>query len=230
VSIPLGDLERDTGVWSASSGRKGGIVTDWVALAGIGGTAFGAFTTQAFTAWTKRGDRKHTSQLDFEKRIWEAKSAALVEIIAKCQRLKDATDVDPPGGPSPSDTHREGRRRTLVLMEFDAIGIDLYGGVGANLLAYADKSVNKPVATLSKLLSHEYSQVMGQVKNLEELREEMDAVLADGGVSMRRFDELQADLNEAEKRLGNESTLDVDKVEKLCSEILNAARKNLRGE
>lgn len=203
---------------------------DWVAIAGIAGTAFGAFTTQAFNAWTKRGDRKHASQLDFEKRVWEAKSAALVEIITKCQRLKDATDVDPPGGPSPSDTTRESRRRMLVLLEFDAIDIDLYGGVGSNLLAYADESVNVPVATLSKLLSHEYAHVMRQVTNLDELREEMDEFIAGEGGSGKRFDELRNAIDEAELRLGNESTLDVNKVEKLCSEILHAARKNLRGE
>jgi hypothetical protein len=204
-------------------------VLDWVALAGIGGTAFGSFTTQALNAWTKRGDRKHTSQLDFEKRIWEAKSAALVEIIAKCQQLKDATDVDPPGGPEPLDTDRAGRRRRLVLLEFDAIGLDLYGGVGANLLAYADKSVTQPVATLSKLLSYEYTRVAIQVVRVQHLQEEIDEFVSGGGGSGKRFDELQAELGEAEMHLGNDSALDVDKVAKLCREILEAARKNLRG-
>lgn len=118
----------------------------------------------------------------------------------------------------------------LVLLEFDAIDIDLYGGVGSNLLAYADESVNVPVATLSKLLSHEYAHVMRQVTNLDELREEMDEFIAGEGGSGKRFDELRNAIDEAELRLGNESTLDVNKVEKLCSEILHAARKNLRGE
>jgi hypothetical protein len=168
--------------------------------------------------------------LDFEKRVWEAKSAALVEIITKCQRLKDATDVDPPSGPSPSDTNRESRRRMMVLLEFDAIGIDLYGEVGSNLLAYADESVNVPFATLSKLLSHEYTQVLRQVTNFEDLREEMDDFIESENGSGQRFDELREAIDEAELRLGNESTLDVKKVEKLCSKILDAARKNLRGE
>lgn len=201
-----------------------------MAIAGIGGTAFGAFTTQAFNAWTKRGDRKHASQLDFEKRVWEAKSAALVEVIAKCQRLKDAADVDPPGGPSPSDTGRDGRRRVQVLMEFGAIGRDLYGGAGASLLAYADQSVTKPVAALSKLLSHEYTKVISQAGYLEYLQEELESIIDGGGGSAKYFDELQESIGEAEVRLGGESTLDVEEVEKLCSEILQAARKNLRGE
>ncbi|BBX06931.1 hypothetical protein [Mycolicibacterium aichiense] len=203
---------------------------DWVAIAGISGTAFVAITSQAVNALMKRGDRKHESQLDFEKRVWEAKSAALVEIVTKCQRLKDAADVDPPGGPSPSDTRRDGRRRVQVLMEFGAIGRDLYGGAGASLLAYADQSVTKPVAALSKLLSHEHTKVISQAGYLEYLQEELESMIDSGGGSAKRFDELQEEIDDAEVRIGSESTLNVDEVEKLCSEILGAARRNLRGE
>ncbi|STZ80749.1 Uncharacterised protein [Mycolicibacterium aichiense] len=115
-------------------------------------------------------------------------------------------------------------------MEFGAIGRDLYGGAGASLLAYADQSVTKPVAALSKLLSHEHTKVISQAGYLEYLQEELESMIDSGGGSAKRFDELQEEIDDAEVRIGSESTLNVDEVEKLCSEILGAARRNLRGE
>ena len=34
-------------------------------------------------ALTKRGDRRYAVSLEFEKRVWEAKSSARLELIAK---------------------------------------------------------------------------------------------------------------------------------------------------
>lgn len=204
-------------------------MVDWVALAGIGGTLFGAVITQAFNAWTSRQDRKHSSSLEFEKRVWESKSAALVEIIAKCQRLLDAADVDPPSGPSSSDSSRESQRRRAVLLAVNEIGMDLYGGMGGSLLAYGHESVIKPVATLSKFLSHEYMQVIRQVKVVEAIQERVSEFIDGGGGTAGEFYQIMSDLERAEADLGDLSTLDVSRVEKLCIEIRDAARKDLRG-
>lgn len=203
-------------------------MADWVALAGIASTALVAVAAQVGTALTKRVDRKQAFQLDFDKRVWEAKSAALVSVIAKCQRLKDATDVDPPGGPSPRDTNREARRKLLVIQEFDAIGLDLYGGTGADLLAYADESVRKPFAELSKLISHEYVQQMERLVEIESIKRAKESAVdeADFDVSASlRQQEVKAEI-----ALGNASTLEVDALAKLCDQILEAARKDLRGK
>lgn len=202
-------------------------MVDWVALAGIGSTAAVGLGAQLGTALTKRGDRKHASQLDFDKRVWEAKSAALVSVIAKCERLRDAVDVDPPGGRSPVDQSRDARRRQLVLTTFDRIGLGLQSGDGADLLAYASKPVTEKVAKLTKLLSYEYVQQLDYIDTLGDVRVEIESA-----IDNQNF-ELAAALRQREREiqtsLGNVSNLDVDAVKKLCDEIIAAARKDLRG-
>ena len=47
-----------------------------------------AVLTLVINALTKRGDRRSAASLEFEKRVWEAKSSARLELIAKCERTQ----------------------------------------------------------------------------------------------------------------------------------------------
>ena len=42
-----------------------------------------AVLTLVITALTQRGDRRYAVSREFEKRVWEAKSSARLELIAK---------------------------------------------------------------------------------------------------------------------------------------------------
>jgi hypothetical protein len=63
-------------------------------LAGIGGTAFGALSTQVAAAWTKRGDRKHEVNLAFDERVWEDKKTVLIGVIATLSEMRRACEPD----------------------------------------------------------------------------------------------------------------------------------------
>ncbi len=113
------------------------------------------------------------------------------------------------------------------MREVAALGPDLYDGIGADLLAYADESVTKPFAALSKLIRHEYSGIWLSLEFVdlhvsakEEARQREDnkAVMA----------HLRKQIA-AETEAGRKSTLDVDTLVDLCDRILTAARKDLRG-
>lgn len=204
-------------------------MADWVALAGIASTALVAVAAQVGTALTTRGDRKHTSQLDFEKRVWEAKSAALVSVIAKCQRLKDATELHPSDVPVSADPFNivDPSRKFKTMREIAALGPDLYDGIGADLLAYADESVTKPFAELSKLIRHKYAEIWISL-------EFVDLHAKARGEAKQRGDDkaVVAHLSKqiaAETKAGRKSDLDVDALVDLCDRILYAARKDLRG-
>lgn len=200
-------------------------MADWVALAGIASTAFVAVAAQVGTAATKRGDRKHASQLDFNKRVWDSKSAALVSVITQCQFLKDAADVDLPDIRS---TYRDPRRRRgSVVMACEELG-NLYDGIGADLLAFADKSVAKPFAEVSKLVNRERSQHHSLLLRIQRRKtEEAQAVDEMDSEASNRFRNFEA---AAQSVLGDASTLDVDALVKLCDQTIDAARKDLRGK
>ncbi|MFV8245674.1 hypothetical protein [Mycolicibacterium peregrinum] len=54
---------------------------DWTAIVSVSSSAAVALTTLVVNALSKRGDRQHASTLEFEKRVWETKSAALLDLI-----------------------------------------------------------------------------------------------------------------------------------------------------
>jgi hypothetical protein len=60
------------------------LTTGMVALAGIAGTV----SAPVVSALTKFGDRKHERKLKFEKRAWEDKKSALIDIIKKMSDIR----------------------------------------------------------------------------------------------------------------------------------------------
>ena len=105
---------------------------DWIALASVISSAIVAALTLVFNAATKRGDRKHATSLEFEKRVWETKSTALLTLIGMCDSIRSAIRAD-------TDTERN---QAEIFKEFDK---NYFRLSRAELLAYAAKSVNEPV-------------------------------------------------------------------------------------
>ncbi len=63
-------------------------------LAGIAGTAFGAVTGPAAIALTRRADRKHEANLDFEKRARQDKQQALIRIFGTLSEMRRACEPE----------------------------------------------------------------------------------------------------------------------------------------
>jgi hypothetical protein len=117
-------------------------------------------------------------------------------------------------------------------MRFDEMGMDLRDEPGAALLAYADKSVRDPANRLSTTLSREISDNWSAVMEIQRLGEEIRRLREETKAEDEDFipgARLIVQKYEAEIDLGQHSTLDVDEIDKLCDNILDAARKDLRG-
>ena len=74
-------------------------VMDAVAIVSVAISGGVALATLVFNWLMRRGDREHTSSLEFEKRVWERKSTALLDLVAQCQAIleaiaRDAGDLD----------------------------------------------------------------------------------------------------------------------------------------
>jgi hypothetical protein len=114
---------------------------DWIALASVVSSGVVAVLTLVINALTKRGDRKHAASLDFEKRVWEVKNSALLNLITKCESIRSAIRL------------AEGRdakgQQAAVYREFEHIRFRL---TSAELTAYAAESVNAPVEQLNSLM------------------------------------------------------------------------------
>ena len=54
---------------------------DWVALPLVVSSATVAIVSAVIIAMSKRVDRKHAAALDYEQRVWEAKSTAHIDLI-----------------------------------------------------------------------------------------------------------------------------------------------------
>ena len=98
-----------------------------------------AVLTVGINALTKRGDRKHATSLEFEKRGWETKSVALLSLIGKCESIRSAVDPD----------HDNELNQAAIFRQFDKD--DYYALRSAELIAYAAKTVNEPVERLNQL-------------------------------------------------------------------------------
>lgn len=101
-------------------------------------------------------------------------------------------------------------QRVIVIQAMDQVR---FSGDDARLIAYAAPEVRKLVKQLDVIVSRELSP-MGDLVDMER-------AIAEGREPERSGVTLQ--------ELARSSTLDIGEVEQLCTEIVEAARKDLRG-
>ncbi len=63
-----------------------------IATVSVVSTAAVAGLTIATNVYTGERQRRHETDLDFEKRVWERKSEVLLKVIQECQRLRASDD------------------------------------------------------------------------------------------------------------------------------------------
>jgi hypothetical protein len=151
---------------------------DVTALASVISSATVAVLTLTVNAATKRGDRKHESQLDYERRIWEDKRTALVAVIGDCHVIRSACSSEPPPFIG-HDTPLEARKRYRILKTFESVQHDLRKREGS-LVAYADQAVWRPFEKLIRTVNSEIEEHFEGLFLMEPfLREKKEAALDD---------------------------------------------------
>ena len=189
---------------------------DWIALASVISSGLIAALSIITNAVTKRGDRKHAMSLEFEKRGWETKSAALLSLIGKCKSIRSAVDPD-------QDNERN---QAAIFRRFDK---HYYDGLSSpELIAYAAKSVNEPVERLYRMMQQSRSvdaliyfhRLPDIIQEKEDAMDRQDVPAA----ATHRDHEV-----ETLKLVGRTSGIDVASVESLCNTIIEQAQKDLRG-
>jgi hypothetical protein len=189
---------------------------DWIALASVVSSAVVAILTLVINALTKRGDRKHAASLDFEKRVWETKSGALLNLITKCESIRSAIRL--------TEVRGAESQRTAVYGVFDGNHFRL---TSAELTAYAAGSVNAPVEQLHSLMQQANRTLAGIFfARLQEIRKAEEEALENA--DFEAAGNLHDDEVETEKEVGQKSGIDVAAVDVLCSRIIGQARKDLR--
>jgi hypothetical protein len=194
--------------------------TTLVPVVSVVSTATVAIWNKRIDARSKADDRAHALLLDFEKRAGEEKKAALKNLLSATMHVRRGAECL-----AGTDQTEEQRRAEAIeeLYEFRArLGLD--AGV-SEVLIYA----SEPVRQFT-----------------EQLLDEWDRQFRDHGYSLMQLDTCKqqllgsvdgerqwAVLKEEEalwlKRLGEQSTLDVDALQALCDRTVAAARKDLRG-
>ncbi|MGB3482463.1 MAG: hypothetical protein WBB07_09655 [Mycobacterium sp.] len=192
-------------------------VMDWVALASVISSGVVAVATLVANGLMRRGDRKHTSSLEFEKRVWEKKSTALLDLISHSQAILHAIDRD--ADPEPR------RQQFAVLQTFHQLSFRLEA---PELIAYASPASKTAVSKLQQVMSR-----VQRTSNERKMVAENYALTPDHfGVDEDEFEHLpvvRAQEIELERRLGELSGIDLDSVRKLCIEIIDHSRTDLRG-
>lgn len=220
---------RSAGRSRSSSTPRGSIgCVDWIAFASVVSSGTVALATLVVNAATKRGDRQHAAALDYEKRVWEAKSAALIEVIGACEAIIAALRfVETASEPLKTLVERGKLWRAYA---FEAIldhQDDLTGNASAALAAYSSEPLRAAMGDLRALtdavLSHggsyEFARKEIELKRTAALeRQDMVEV-----VDAWREGEKQA--AELSQRLRFER----DELRELCERVIEAARQDLRG-
>ncbi|MFZ2240464.1 MAG: hypothetical protein WAV90_13180 [Gordonia amarae] len=190
---------------------------DWVAIASVTSSGAVAVVTLVANGLMRRGDRKHTASLEFEKRVCEAKSTALLDLIDLCQRIIGAISSDP--------KRDKDRVRFAVLETFDGVH---YRVSSPALVAYGSSTVNAAVSELQLIMSHvARTDAATGIVEAEWLKESKESAIDEHDFQLAATRREQE--KNAEQRIGALSEIDLDAVGASCANIIVKARADLRG-
>lgn len=187
---------------------------------------------QLIPAFTKRGDRKHEDDLEFEKRVWEDKRAALLAVIrwAKGIQRETAPNTEPIRAHYP-------RADVLFFAAFNPLE------PGDELTAFTGQEVQRRYERLKGLLDSAMTVpvnlLLSQLKSEDQtykaaIQEHLKATQVEGGdLDFQAMSDAGTAASRAMvSRNGIEqiaSKLDPDQLHRLAGELLVAANQDLRG-
>lgn len=191
---------------------------DAVALASVVSTGITAVATILVTAATKRGDRKHMTVLEFDRRAWETKSQALIAVIGRCHAIRAHAIAS-----APDDTTQAGiGQRTWEILE---LGARLQSE--ASLVAYAHNSVITRLDELYAILNRSYQQCFYEIVEVDIHKKDKEDAIEKGqfGAAATIYDSQKA----AHAKLGAAANLDFEDIAERAQLVVTAARRDLRG-
>jgi len=186
------------------------------------GSAWVLIRTKRIDADTHGADRDHERRLDYEQRVWQAKSDILKTLISACRSVKRQAQQ--------YQDEKLSRATTIRALDLfrDTIGED---GI-SEITAYAAEPVREAVEELLELINTQVrahsDPLLTLLKVGIELRQLGDDVARMETAPQRA--RLHFQRSDALKIIGDTSDLDVDGVVVLCDRVIDVARNDLRAE
>ncbi|BBY91324.1 hypothetical protein MGALJ_09930 [Mycobacterium gallinarum] len=207
-----------------------------VPIVSVLATATVAIWTKRIDAATRRDDRQHERALNFEDRVWQAKSDALRRLISACRSVKRKAQIAQRPGCEEDDYISWRARLTLELYGFkQALGDE--EGV-SDIVAYAAEPVRDAV---DDMLAHitdltrphavhlttmqNAERTLARTRRAEEFESRTDA-------SQRKAEHDRAlrQLSNAVQEIGTGTAdVDLDAWVGRCNRIIDVARQDLQG-
>jgi hypothetical protein len=206
----------------------------WEEILPVASAFGGAILQQGFSAWNKRGERRHERASEYEKRNWEAKDDALKRLIVACRFVKERVQQ------AEAEQHADANyKRGAAIRALDQFRGKVGNDDGINeVMATAADEVCKALDEMLKVVrvqtskhSDSLSALGGVGAQLYRLgRDPLEDVSgAEGRQRMERYESLMAQRKQALESIGSQSDLDGKKVVELCDRVIAAARKDREG-
>ncbi|PQE02195.1 hypothetical protein CYL16_01115 [Mycobacterium sp. EPG1] len=204
-----------------------GSIVDWATIANVSAGALAAVAGQLIPAFSKRGDRRHQTDLEFEKRAWEDKRTALLALIRWGRGIQ-----------------RETTRQADPIYSYHPRADALLYAVthplepGDEVTAFTSQEVQKKYEALKGLidgaLTFPVRMMLAQVRQNDAARAEAEAaaVAADLGFSQLATageSAVKATMARDSIEKALKSKLNPDELNRLAGELLIAASADLRG-
>ena len=216
----------------------------WGAVVMLSGTLGGVMVTQFVNTWNKRidakakrEDRQHERALDYEQRVWQAKSDALKRLISVCRFVKVQAQL------AGADNTDENHRRAVTIRALDQFRERIGGEDGiSEITAYAAEPVRKALDEMLEVVAVQQRQHNGALSELrrvgtqwlalgnEPLIDASGASIGEAQQQLQRRIDLGHERRQAPDHIGTRSDLDVDRVVTLCDRVIDVARKDLQGD
>jgi hypothetical protein len=181
-----------------------------------------AIWSKRIDARTKRDDRAHALVLDYESRAGEDKRAVLKTLISATMHLRRGAEPLAGTETSASDRRAEAIRQ---LYEFRGrLGLD--DGI-AELLIYAAEPVRDLTESILDEWDRQFRENGYSLAQLDTCKQQLSDPTALDGPG--RWAELKDEETAWLRKMGDQSSLDVEALVSLCDRTLKAARTDLRG-
>jgi hypothetical protein len=230
--------QRRKTIWNPRRGRHRGrnvggvglweVVVPVVSVVVTGGVAI---WSKVIDARTKREDRQHARALDYEGRVWKAKSDALRNLISACRAVKQRAGIYI-SEPNPEDQVYNRARLAQALSNFKN---EIGGEEGVSeITAYAAERVRDVVDEMLNLIGERLTPHRVELFMLNNAETQLELL---GLMQKDQVSEAdQIDRREQEQRrtkailaIGDKVDIDVDAVAKLCNRIIDVARQDIQG-
>lgn len=216
------------------------MAVDWIALASVVTSGVVGISAKATDALTKRGDQKFESKREYEKRVWDAKSAALTTVIAVCLDISGKCELRTTGSPK---IDPERNRRTLALHALDRAHerFDADGVTGA-VVAFSTDSMRRQLRSLLSTIDAErrtHADDLAEIRRANEsIGDIMDRLGAldistigtseDNDLWGRPRSQVKRSAA-AEDHMVDNCDLDIEALKRVSESVIAEARKDLRG-